>query len=122
MFYSSRQSSAHGSRGSHITMVPSYTIVSLTSNISEVNQTISNDAYTLLKALLPNAVSQSVRALPTQGSEALEEQMLATAVKFRSVGLLPTILELNTNMNLRKRIMMEWSPTYPLIRRYTVYI
>jgi ankyrin repeat protein len=116
ILYPSQQSSAHDAHGSHITVLPSYTIASLVNNVSAVGQTISNDAYTLLKALPMNVVSHGLRTLPTPVLEALRERAFATAIKFGDVGLVSTMLELNVDP--RERIMMEWphesTPTYPL--------
>ncbi|CAN9202332.1 unnamed protein product [Alternaria alternata] len=116
IFYPSQQSSAHDAHGSHNAVLPSYTIASLVNNVSAVGQTISNDAYTLLKALPLNAVSQSLRVLPIPILEALKERVFAAAVKFGDVDLVSAMLELN--MDPREQIMMEWphmsTPTYPL--------
>ena len=116
IFYPSQQSFAHDAYGSHIAVHPSYIIASLVNNVSAVGQTISNDAYTLLKALPMNAVSHHFRTLPTPILEALRERAFATAVKFGDVRLVSTMLELNVDP--RERIMMEWphesTPTYPL--------
>jgi hypothetical protein len=116
IFYPSQQSSAHDAHGSHIAVLPSYTIASLVNNVSAVGQTISNDAYTLLKALPMNVVSHGLRTLPTPVLEALRERAFATAIKFGDVGLVSTMLELNVDP--RERIMLEWphesTPTYPL--------
>jgi hypothetical protein len=105
IFYPSQQSFAHDAYGSHIAVLPSYIIASLVNNVSAVGQTISNDAYTLLKALPMNAVSHHLRTLPTPILEALRERAFAIAVKFGDVRLVSTMLELNVDP--RERIMME---------------
>ncbi|CAN9190473.1 unnamed protein product [Alternaria alternata] len=116
IFYPSQQSSAHDAYGSHNAVLPSYIIASLVNNVSAVGQSISNDAYTLLKALPMNVVSHGLRTLPIPILEALRERAFATAIKFGDVGLVSTMLELNVDP--RERIMMEWphesTPTYPL--------
>ncbi|OAG17775.1 hypothetical protein CC77DRAFT_234946 [Alternaria alternata] len=116
LFYSKDRSFLDTRHESHETSVPLCAIASLANNLSSVDHNVSNDAYSLLKALPLNVVLQSLKVLPVPVLDALKEQVFATAVKVGDVNLVSAMLKLNADP--RERIMIDRStgskPTYPL--------